>query len=156
VDIEAETGDLQALGKITVGGHNGGEGGDVLLAVHAGSVTVGGAGIDASAKGDLSGGGSIELDATSDLSIHGPLALQGGDGGELDVTVGGSVHSDGDGDIDASATDPGGLGGTVGFDAAQDVVLETKVAAAAPKGDGDNGGGLGGELDIVTHSGSVE
>jgi hypothetical protein len=161
IDIEAQSGDILAFGSLVASASKG-DGGDVALAADAGGITIGGdQGIDVSGGGDFSGGGSVELDATGDVSIDAPVALSGGDGGELDVDSiidsGGSVVSSSTGTIDLTAKDAGGIGGLVSIGTGGDVTLAGAVMAPAPKGNDLDGGGLGGELAVTTTgSGSVE
>jgi hypothetical protein len=155
IELDADSGDIQANGLLKATAGNNGEGGEVVLAARGGSVTVSGLGINASASGDLSGGGSVELTASADVSLLGPVDITGGDAGELDLDADGSVVTGSDSDIEASAKSAGGLGGSFSFLAGIDVRLAGALTATAP-GNDDDGGGLGGEVLIVADTGSVE
>jgi hypothetical protein len=155
IEIDVQSGDLQANGLLKASSGRDGEGGEVTLTALAGGVTVGGLGINASASGEFSGGGSVELSASADVSLQGPVELTGGDAGELTVDADSSIVTGVNGDVEASATTAGGLGGSVSFLAGVDVRLAGEITATAP-GNDDEGGGLGGEVLIVADTGSVE
>ncbi len=155
IELEAESGDVQAGGLLKASAGRDGEGGEVFLTARAGAVSVGGDGINASASGEFSGGGSIGLTASATVSLLGPIDVTGGDAGELDVDTDGSIVTTAAGEVNASAKAAGGLGGSFTFLAGVDVQLAGEITATAP-GNQDDGGGLGGDVLIVADAGNVE
>jgi hypothetical protein len=154
LQIEAASGNLEALGPIQAKAGRDGEGGEVILAAKEGNVTVGAGGINASASGELSGGGAVELTAAGDVSVLGFVDISGGEAGELDADAGGSIATGAGGDIAGSATEPGG-GASFTFVAGGDVSLAGQITATAP-GNDEWGGGAGGDIEIIAETGNVE
>jgi hypothetical protein len=155
IDIEVQHGNLDVLGLILAKASNG-DGGQVILTALDGSVTLGSAGIHATAPDDFNGGGSVDIEASADVSLLGPIDLRGGDGGDLTAGADGSVVMGADADIEGSAKDKGGEGASVELTAGGDVRLSGRINASAPNGDDENGGGFGGDVSIETETGSVE
>lgn len=149
--IDSDSGDIQALGflKLTAGSSDG-DGGEVGLSAFAGSVSVGGEGINASGGGGFGGGGSVDVFAAGDVALHAPVDVRGGDGGEVSVDADGSITSGAAASIEATATAAEGGAGSVDLFAGGDVVLGGTVTGTA------SGGGSGGGIFALTDTGSVE
>ena len=97
-----------------------GLGGDVFVTADQGDIVIDTAGIDISAGGDESDGGSIDLEAGGNVSLAAPLALTASCGGDLtlaagnagtgNVIVGGAIDTSGNGEdgcsgpVDVTAT----------------------------------------------------
>jgi hypothetical protein len=155
LEIESQSGLLEASGLLKATAGQDGEGGEVVLTARDGGVTIGGNGINASASGEFSGGGSVQVSATGDVSLLGPVDVRGGDSGELSAEAGGSILVGVKGDVDGQVSAAGSVGASISLLAHGDVQLAGKITATAP-GNADDGGGLGGDVSIMADTGSVE
>ena len=108
IQIDATSGTVHVSGLLDAHAGKNGSGGDVIVNTdQAGDIIIDTAGIDISAGGDESDGGSIDLEAAGNLTLAAPLDLTAGCGGDLtlvagnagtgNVTIGGAIDTSGSG-----------------------------------------------------------
>jgi cysteine-rich repeat protein len=146
IALRAQTGITLAGNLFAEGRATEADGGVIQLLTAAGDVVV--SGLSSVRGGGLAGGGLIDIDAGGVVSLTNFVDISGGDfgGGELDVKAGGDVAVGQD--ILANGGGLAGDGGSVSIDSKGSVRLLHTIKAGAV-GDADEGGGTGGDVDIV-------
>jgi cysteine-rich repeat protein len=152
IDLEATAGNVLVDGVLDAGANLTGEtGGFVTLSGM--TVALGAASeIDVDGKGD-GGGGTLQIDSDSNLTLGGKIDGSGGffGGGEIDLSAGGNVVATAK--LDLQGTQGGGDGGVLDIEPVGGSVTISGSVNLSGDSDGDFSGN-GGELDIET-SGSI-
>src|SRR5262245_33020590 len=128
VQIDVQSGDVTLSGAIDARAKNtNGSGGIVVVTTdQAGDIVLDTAGIKASAGGDLSDGGSIDLEAVGNLTLSAPVDLSAGCGGDLTLVAGtGNVVIAGG--IDGSGSGPDACSGPLDVTAGGDITLNAAI-----------------------------
>jgi cysteine-rich repeat protein len=152
IDLEATAGNVLVDGVLDAGANaNDASGGSVSLTGL--TVAIGSASeIDLAGKND-GGGGTLTIDAASNVTLGGKIAATGGffGGGEIDVDAGGSVVSSAN--IDLQSAQAGGDGGAFDIGDLDPVGGPVTLGGSVDlSGDTDSDfSGSGGELDIESH-----
>ncbi len=155
VNVQA-TSDIVVDGLLDVKSENTSGGGGVLnLTSTASNVTLGAFSRVPARGGAQGGGGTILLTATvGTLTVHTPLDVSGGDGGEIELYAGGDITLTGPATIDLHGTlSDGGYGGTFTVVSAGNISIGSRLDGRASGN--FNGTGTGAEVDIYTSRGSI-
>ncbi|HWP65316.1 MAG TPA: hypothetical protein VNO26_05330 [Candidatus Limnocylindria bacterium] len=159
IDVSAGTGGALTLiagGTVTINGQiranattRDGDGGFVSIQ-SPGGTTVAGTGVLASAGDRFGCGGFFEIVTDGSVTVSAPVELKGGDcdGGDIDIDALGDVTVTATGTLNAIATFEFGSGGTISLAAGGNVLVSGPVIATG-KGTLSEGGGDGGDLDVI-------
>jgi len=124
-----------------------GDGGYVSLLI-TNDASIGGGGVDVNG-GDREGfGGYLDVFVGGDLRVAAVLEAKGGEGGDLYLDAGGDLLVEPGAELNASALTPLGDGGSATLNAGGLVSVAGPVSLSGA-GDSFDGGGDGGDLDVV-------
>lgn len=132
-----------------------GDGGIVSITTTL-DTTIGGQGILDNGGDRFASGGFVDAYAGGDLVVSATITAKGGDGdgGDVDLEAAGDVVTTFAGEILSFATWPFGSGGATSLTAGGSVTIGGQILA---RGQGDlfEGGGDGGDLDVIADGGDV-
>ncbi len=143
VSILANRGRIEIGGPIDVSGR---DGGSIILESETESVTTSTAGrLDGTARADFGDGGSVSIEAATDIRIDGAIAVQaeggidaGGTGGDIDIIAGGSLTLNGP--LTQYGAAPDGEGGDSDLRANGGDLIQTAPIVSRGRGAEGSGG----------------
>jgi cysteine-rich repeat protein len=118
--------------------------------------TIAGAGIAGDGGDRFSCGGYIDVLAGGDVTVSAEISVKGGDcdAGDIDLEAGGDVVTTATGLLTSFGTYPFASGGDISFTAGGVVTIGGAITAHG-QGDQFEGGGDGGDLDVIADGGDV-
>lgn len=118
--------------------------------------TIGGQGIQGNGGDRFASGGLIDVIAGGNILVSALITVKGGDGdgGDIDLDAAGNVVTTTTGELTSFATWPFGSGGATTLTSGGSVTIGGRILA---RGQGDllEGGGDGGDLDVVADGGDI-
>jgi len=154
IDITATTFQLDGQLRVAATARDGD--GGLLGITTTLNTTIAGQGIQGNGGDRFASGGLIDVVAGGDIVVSATITAKGGDGdgGDIDLDAAGDIITTPTGQLTSFATWPFGSGGATSLTAGGAVTIGGAILA---RGQGDylEGGGDGGDLDVVADGGDI-
>jgi len=130
--------------------------GGIVSVLTTGNTTLAGQGIQNNGGDRFASGGLVDVIAGGNIVVSATIAAKGGDGdgGDIDLDAAGDLTTTFAGELVSFATWPFGSGGATTLTAGGSVTVGGSILARG-QGDFFEGGGDGGDLDIIADGGDV-